>query len=118
GMVALPAAASGRGVGRGRDLTRLYLGLLLASAGTVVVALELGVGRLVPRLFGPDFGAAVPATRILLVAALVLATRRVLSDLAQGAGNPGIGALAEAAYMVVALPVLPLAASAAGIEGV
>jgi O-antigen/teichoic acid export membrane protein len=118
GMVALPAAAAAHRLGHGRDLTRLYLGLLLATAGTVVVALEFSVGRLVPLLFGNEFGAAVPTTRILLLAALALATRRVLSDLAQGAGSPGIGALAEGGYMLVALPALPLAAAAAGIEGI
>ncbi|MET0817138.1 MAG: hypothetical protein ABWZ67_06260, partial [Solirubrobacteraceae bacterium] len=78
----------------------------------VILALELTVGRLLPFLFGSAFEEAIPMSRILLVGALFLSLRRVLTDGARGLGRPTIGTIAEVASWVVLLPAVVVAAAA------
>ena len=94
-----------------------YLVLVFIVAGIVVVLLEVTVRWLIPWLFGSDFQGAVTTAQILLVAAFLLAVRRVLSDVAQGLGNPISSSVAELVNLSVALPLIAIAAPLWGIEG-
>ena len=115
GMVAFPKVAAAGAAAR--QLVHTYLLLVLVVAGLVVALLEVAVRWLIPWLFGADFHGAVTTAQILLVAALLLAVRRVLSDVAQGLGNPISSSIAEAVNLGVALPLIAIAAPLWGIEG-
>src|SRR5205823_13955576 len=85
----------------------LMIGLWLVSA--VVLPLALFAAPLVRFFFGPDFAAAAPVARILLLAALVYSARRLLNDCFQGLGAPKVGSFGEVATWVglaAGLPVL------------
>ena len=71
-----------------------------------------------PFFFGQEFAGAVGLTGILLVGALFLGIRRVLSDAAKGAGRPGLGTIAEFASWVSLLPLLVILVPHFGVEGV
>jgi O-antigen/teichoic acid export membrane protein len=105
GVIAYPRIAARRGDEAWRELWPFFW-LATGSAAAVVLVLELTVGWLVPVFFGDEFAGAVPLTRILLVAALFLSTRRVLTDGAQGLGRPGLGTIAEVSSWVFLLPAL------------
>jgi len=115
GMVAYPRVASAA-ASAAQELVRTYLVLVVLVAGVVVVLLELAVAWCIPWLFGSDFADAVTTARILLVAAFLLAVRRVLTDVAQGLGTPISGTVAELVNLSVALPLIVLSAPLWGIE--
>jgi O-antigen/teichoic acid export membrane protein len=118
GMVAYPRiAAAAREPGDVRGLVRLYLLLVLLVTGIVVGLLEIAVSWFIPWLFGADFAGAVTTARILLIASFLLATRRVLTDIAQGLGYPAAGTVAEIVNLALALPLIAVAAPRYGIEG-
>jgi O-antigen/teichoic acid export membrane protein len=118
GMVAYPRVAA---TVRGEEIKRLlraYLSTVAIAAGVVVGLLEVGMSWLIPTFFGPAFSGAVTTARILLIAAFLLALRRVLTDVAQGAGSPGAGTVAEIANLIVVLPLIVVVAPSRGIDGV
>ena len=112
GLVASPAVAAAPDRREGRHLMWRYLWLAVVLCTPVILALELTVGRLLPFLFGSAFEEAIPMSRILLVGALFLSLRRVLTDGARGLGRPTIGTIAEVASWVVLLPAVVVAAAA------
>jgi len=116
GMVAYPRIAAAR-PRRQASLVRKYVALVAVVSGTVVVAMELAVESLLPAVFGHEFSGAVVTAQILLVAAFLLALRRVLTDASQGLGRPGAGSVAELINLAVTLPLIALAAPRYGIEG-
>jgi O-antigen/teichoic acid export membrane protein len=105
GYIAYPRIAARRGEEAWRDLWQFFW-LATGSSTLVVLALELGVAWLVPVFFGDEFSGAVPLARILLIGALFLSARRVLTDGAQGLGWPGLGTLAEVSSWAFLLPAL------------
>ena len=107
GYIAYPRVAARRGEEAWRELWQFFW---LASGGAafVVLVLELSVGWLVPVFFGDDFSGAVPLARILLVGALFLSARRVLTDGAQGLGRPGLGTIAEVSSWAFLVPALAI----------
>jgi O-antigen/teichoic acid export membrane protein len=105
GYIAYPRIATRRGEEAWRELWQFFW-LATGSSALVVLALELGVEWLVPAFFGDEFSAAVPLTRILLIGALFLSARRVLTDGAQGLGRPGLGTIAEVSSWAFLLPAL------------
>ena len=115
GMVAYPKIAAAKAAAR--ELVHTYLVLVFIVAGIVVVLLEVTVRWLIPWLFGSDFQGAVTTAQILLVAAFLLAVRRVYQDVAQGLGNPISSSVAELVDLSVALPLIAIAAPLWGIEG-
>lgn len=118
GLVAYPtiAALPDRRAMR-TSLWRFFLVTLALSAASVV-ALEILVGTLVPFFYGDEFLGAVPLTRILLVAAVFIACRRVLADGARGCGRPVLGSVAEAASWLSLLVLLPVLVPLLGANGV
>ncbi len=105
GYIAYPRIAGRRGDEAWKELWQFFW-LASGAAALVVLALELGVSWLVPVFFGDEFSGAVPLTRILLIGALFLSARRVLTDGAQGLGRPGLGTIAEVSSWVFLLPAL------------
>ena len=105
GYIAYPRVAARRGEEAWRELWQFFW-LASGAAALVVLLLELGVEWLVPMFFGDDFSGAVVLTRILLIGALFLSARRVLTDGAQGLGRPGLGTIAEVSSWVFLLPAL------------
>jgi O-antigen/teichoic acid export membrane protein len=105
GYIAYPRVAARKGDEAWRELWQFFW-LAAGASALVVVALELSVGWLVPVFFGDEFSGAVVLSRILLVGALFLSARRVLTDGAQGLGRPGLGTVAEVSSWVFLLPSL------------
>jgi O-antigen/teichoic acid export membrane protein len=112
GLVASPAVAAAPDRREGRHMMWRYLWLAVLLCTPVVLLLEATVGWLLPFLFGGAFEDAIPMARILLVGALFLSLRRVLTDGARGLGRPAIGTIAEVASWVVLLPAVTVAAVA------
>jgi O-antigen/teichoic acid export membrane protein len=105
GMIALPHVAGSDRDHRRAD-TRSFVLFATASTGIVIVLLELSAGTLVPLFFGSDFEDAVVITRILLVGSFLWGVRRVLSDTASGAGQPGLASIAELTSWIAFVPLL------------
>ncbi|MBA3717018.1 MAG: oligosaccharide flippase family protein [Actinobacteria bacterium] len=105
GYIAYPRVAAHQGREAWRELWQFFW-LAAGASALVVLGLELGVARLVPLFFGSEFDGAVALTRILLVGALFLSARRVLTDGAQGLGRPGLGTIAELSSWIFLLPAL------------
>jgi O-antigen/teichoic acid export membrane protein len=82
-----------------------FLALTMFVCSAIAIGVALTAGWLVPVLFGPDFSGAVPVTRIVMLAAVLLAGRRILSEGARGLGRPVEGTIGE----VVSLISLPIA---------
>lgn len=92
------------------------LAALTRSLLIMVTSLALGAGAwyllaplVVRRLFGPSFLPAVPATRLLGAAAVLLACNTVLAAWWKGLGRPLRPAVAEGAALLATLVLLPLA---------
>jgi len=117
GYIAYPRVASREGRAARAEMWQFFL-LTVAASSLVVVGLELSVSRLVPWIFGASFSGAVTLTRILLVGALFLSARRVLTDGAQGLGRPGLGTIAEISSWVFLVPALAIFTPLLGARGV
>jgi Na+-driven multidrug efflux pump len=78
----------------------------VAAAVAIVIALELVVEDLIVVFFGESFGPAASVARILLLAALFMGARRVLSEAARGANRPLAGTIAELASWAVLVPAI------------
>jgi len=118
GMVAAAEVAGHAAPAAARAALWRRFWLTVGLCTVVVAVLEAAAGVLVPLFFGDEFSGAVPVTRILLLAALFLSARRVLTDGARGAGLPGAGTVAEAVSWLVLVPALAVPAAAEDVEGV
>lgn len=116
GIVAFPAIAGAVGAARIRQLWR-HVAIAAVACGSVVLALEAMLPTLVLFFFGREFEAATGVAQLLLVAGLLQALRRVLSDGMRGAGYPTIGTVAEVVAWVVFLPAAAVLSAAHGLEG-
>lgn len=117
GMVAYPEVARATSPLAWR-LVVIYSAVTLTLCGAAVTLLQLVLEWLLPLFFGEEFSDATPVTRILLFAALLFATRRVLADCARGLGHPGAGTAAEVVSLFALLVILPVVTPAGRIEGV
>lgn len=112
GMVAFPKMASQRGAGVGS--TRLAIDTLVFTALAVLILLiplALFMDPLILFFFGEPFRDAVPAARILMVAAFSMSLKRVLGDLMRGGGFPlhasGAEVLSWVTYAALAATLIP-----------
>ena len=71
-----------------------------------------------PSSSAPDFEAAVPLTRILLIGAFFAGVRRVLTDSTSAKGRPGLGSMAELVSWIVLGAALLVLMPIWGVEGV
>lgn len=118
GMVAYPHVAGQSDPAEGRRKLWRFFFVTVAACLAIVVVLELSAGFLVPFFFGDEFADSVPLVRILLVAALLLAARRILADGARGLGLPGLGTVAELVSIIVLVPAVAVFLPLWGVEGV
>jgi O-antigen/teichoic acid export membrane protein len=118
GMVAYPHVARTPDTVTARRAMWRFVGLTALLSVVLVAGLEALAGRLVPFFFGDEFKEAVSVTRILLIGALLVSVRRVLTDVARGAARPTAGSVAEVASWVVLAAALPVLVPAWGVEGV
>jgi O-antigen/teichoic acid export membrane protein len=93
GFLAYPAVAA-----RQDELVRTILthgayGLL--CCGVTVLAIELASAPMIPLFFGAAFEPAIPLTRILVLASLFFALRKILVDCARGLERPELGLYSE-----------------------
>jgi O-antigen/teichoic acid export membrane protein len=118
GLIAYPrVAAQGDHLDARRTLWRYFW---LATAVCILIAaiLEAVAGWLVPFMFGAEFQPAVPITRIVLLGAVFLGARRVLTDGVRGIGRPVAGTVAELVSWVWLVPALVLLTPRWGATGV
>jgi O-antigen/teichoic acid export membrane protein len=118
GYVAYPRVAGRSDEGEARAELWQFFWLAVGICSLLVVGLELAVGRLVPIFFTHKFDGAVALTRILLVSALFLSARRVLTDGASGLGRPGLGTIAEVTSWAFLVPALAIFTPLLGARGV
>ena len=118
GMIAYPHVASQPDAAVARRAMWRYFLLGVVSAVLVIGCLEVVTGELVGLFFGSEFAEATPIARILLLATLFMAARRVLTDGVNGLGRPGLGTLAEIASWVLLVPTIAILLPRYGVEGV
>jgi O-antigen/teichoic acid export membrane protein len=118
GLVEYAHVAPQRDLVAGRRLILRYLTLTVFLCSGIVGVLILVMPTLLPWLFGEDFADAVPVARILLLAGIPLAARRILSDGLRGLGRPTAGTFAELASWLVLVPLLAILTPVFGITGV
>lgn len=118
GMITYPQVASAPNQETARRAMWRHLFFTLLVCGVIVATLEAATDSLIRFFFGHEFSQATPIAQILLVGALFLSMRRVLSDAARGAGRPGLGTLAEATSWISLIPALALLMPTYGAEGV
>jgi O-antigen/teichoic acid export membrane protein len=118
GMIAYPHVASQPDAAEARRATWRYFWLGVLLSVLVIGGLEAVTGKLMGLFFGSEFGAATPIARILLLATLFMAARRVLTDCVNGMGRPGLGTMAEIASWVLLVPTIAILLPRYGVEGV
>lgn len=117
GAVGYPYIAAERDAYAARRKLLRYSAAGLGASGAVFLILELAAPWIVPTFFGSEFSDAVPLTRILLIAALLLAARRLLGDLARGLGKPAYGTIAEIASWISLVTAFAVLIPTFGVSG-
>jgi O-antigen/teichoic acid export membrane protein len=118
GVVAYPHVTAQHDPAMARRSMWRFLFMSIVICAAVIAPLELIAGWVVPTFFGEAFAAAVPIMQILLVSALFLSARRVLTDTSRGIGQPGLGTVAEIVSWVSLVPGIALLAPPYGALGV
>lgn len=118
GMIAYPHVASQTDAAVARRAVWRYFLLGVLISALVIGGLEVVTGTLVGLFFGSEFAEATPIARILLLATLFMAARRVLTDGVNGLGRPGLGTMAEIASWVLLVPTIAVLLPRYGVEGV
>ncbi len=117
GKVAYPHITALRRMRDQRVSMWRFLGLVVALALPPVILVGATLNWLVPLLFGSAFAGASPVARWLLVASLLAAARRILSEGARGAGLPLAGTIAEIATLASLGIALALLLQPFGVQG-
>lgn len=116
-LVALPQAARLTPGQARTDAVRRLVQLTFATSATVTVPLVIVTPFLLRVLFGPSFEPVANVARILLVAAVLFATGRVLSALLKGLGRPLDAGFADAMAACVTVGSLVLLLPGFGLTG-
>ena len=114
-MIVFPSVSASR-CRDGRSLLQAFA-VYGAAVSAICAALALLAEPLVLVLFGDAFSEAVPALRLLAVAAGLRALRQFPMDVLRGIGRPGLASTAEAANWLLVLTIVPAAAAAGGLQG-
>jgi O-antigen/teichoic acid export membrane protein/O-antigen ligase len=118
GMVAYPHLAAAEEPREARRKLWRFFVVTVGACLAIVVPLELASGWLVTFFFGEAFEDSTSLVRILLLASLLVAARRVLADGARGLGMPALGTVAEVVSLVTLVPALVVFIDLWGAEGV
>jgi O-antigen/teichoic acid export membrane protein len=96
GNVAFPRLAARRGVtAEGRRLPLAAAAASGAAAAAILLPVAASAYWLVPAVFGPAYGGAVPLIWILTPGGIFLACGQVVGDLLRGLGRPGLVAAGQ-----------------------
>lgn len=102
--VILPRLASAGETGEANERLA-WASRIAAAAGVIVGGSFLIVTPLAVRIvFGSAFTAAIPATLVLVVAAMLLGMNQFLEEAVRGLGRPGLAAVAELAGIGITIP--------------
>jgi O-antigen/teichoic acid export membrane protein/O-antigen ligase len=104
GTIAYPHLASTSDPALARRTMWRYFFLGIGLSVLVIGLLELAAGRLIAVFFGAEFQSATAIARMLLLATLFMAARRLLTDCANGLGRPGLGTIGEVASWIFLVP--------------
>jgi O-antigen/teichoic acid export membrane protein len=118
GYIAFPHVAAERDIGKQRSAIWRFFWATTAITVLVALVLELFIGSLIPLFFGNQFAPAVPVSRVLLLAAVLLSARRILTEAMKGAGNPAAGSIAEFISFAALLPTFLLFTRSLHLAGV
>ena len=118
GMNAYPHVASQSSEAEARRALWRYFFLGVGLSALVIGGLEIVAGKLVVLFFGAEFQSATSIARVLLLATLFMAARRVLTDGLNGMGRPGLGTIGEIASWVFLVPTIALLLPRYGAVGV
>lgn len=116
-MVSLPTIAPLEDGPARRHLARKHISLTLVASAAVTIPLVVLARPLIELLFGRAFSGAVAAAQVLLVAAGVLATGRVLGAILKAVDRPLEPGKAELGGLLVTLISLAVLLPALGIVG-
>lgn len=108
-MIALPWVAGEKDPAARIAAVRRYVGLTFVSASLLTVPLVLFAPALIRLFFGHGFSSAATVTRVLLVAAVLLTSTRLVQAMLKAVGRPldaGISEFMALGVTVVALGVL------------
>lgn len=109
GMIAYPRVAAAQDRDVRKKIATDALVVTVSLCAVVALALIALMGVLVPLFFGNEFAESVAPARILVGAAFLFATRRILSDVLRGSGLPLHGSVAEvASWIAFGSAVIPL----------
>jgi O-antigen/teichoic acid export membrane protein len=100
-LVALPTVARLQGVREQAAAAKRLVSLTVVSAAAITLPLIAFTPFVIELAFGNAFRGAGLVSRILLVAAVVLGTNRVLGSILTGSGRPLEAGIAEAVALVV-----------------
>jgi O-antigen/teichoic acid export membrane protein len=118
GLIAYPRVAAQASALASRRLIWNFFWFTVAVSLLIVVPLEAAAGWLVLLMFGAEFQDAVPIMRIVLIGAVFLGARRVLSDGVRGVNRPTLGTIAEVVSWLWLAPALAICTPRWGVEGV
>jgi O-antigen/teichoic acid export membrane protein len=118
GLVAYPQVASQQDRRAARRILWKFFFIGVTLSALVVAAIGIAADQIVTVFFGSEFSDATSIARILLVATLFMAARRVLTDGVNGLGHPGLGTLAEVTSWVLLAPAVAILLPRYGVEGV
>ena len=116
-MVSLPTIARLEDGPARRELARRHISLTLIGSIVVTVPLVIAARPLIEILFGPAFSDAATAAQVLLAAAAVLATNRVLAAILKAVDRPLESGKAEVIGLLVTLAALAALLPRLGIVG-
>jgi O-antigen/teichoic acid export membrane protein len=109
GMIALPVVAAEQpGAARAAKVRR-YVCLTILGASALTLPLIVLTPKVIAVFFGDEFAPATTVTRVLLVAAVVLTTTRLVQSLLKAAGRPldaGISEFVALGATVASLAIL------------
>jgi len=108
-MIALPVLAAEQPGAARAAVVRRYVRVTILGATALTVPLIVLTPRLIDVFFGDDFAPAVTVTRVLLVAAAVLTSTRLVQSILKAAGRPldaGVSELVALAVTLTSLAVL------------
>ena len=117
-LVAYPRIAAANDRAEQRRLLWRFTALGTFAGAAVAGPLILFAGAIITATFGPEFAAATTTAQILLLGAIPLCARRVMSVALAGADAPGAGSRAELISWIALVPLMAAGAPLLGIEGV
>lgn len=117
GMVALPAVAGATSQADKRQYLSQFVRSAFVLSALIALALGMTAPFLITLFFGPAFSPATPVAQVLLIAAAILGTNRVMGEAVRGFNKPLIPGVGEGLAAVVTIVSLATLMPVFGIMG-